>query len=162
MKKCPRIEFRIVENTAASFSAQAIIPAPKPWKKSNWSVTPSAGSHKLVGDIIVLEEKSDLFSVSGVGVAEEYQRCGIGTKLYELAAKYTCNKNLSLYSDVLLSKFSHAFWTKQVKKGRAVCVMQQPYHISDDPIENCRRFKLIDSCPKTLEGPKAKLRKRKR
>jgi GNAT superfamily N-acetyltransferase len=47
---------------------------------------------------------------------------GIGTKLYERAARYACRLGAPLASDSSRTRFSQGFWEKQAKKGRAVCV----------------------------------------
>ena len=48
---------------------------------------------------------------------------GIGTKLYEAAARVACRRfRLPLASDTARSSFSEGFWQKQVRKGRASCL----------------------------------------
>lgn len=49
-------------------------------------------------------------------------RCpGLGTKLYETAAKVACQQGTSLAGSPMRSAFSERFWQRQVQKGRANC-----------------------------------------
>lgn len=47
---------------------------------------------------------------------------GIGTKLYEKAARFACGKRLPLASDMTRTPASQGFWEKQAGKGRATCL----------------------------------------
>jgi len=46
----------------------------------------------------------------------------IGTPAYEIAAQEACRQGRRLTSDDVRSPFAEAFWRKQAKKGRAVCL----------------------------------------
>ena len=58
---------------------------------------------------------------SAIEIDEDYQRCGLGTKLYEAAARWACASGRQLRSDEVRSAASDGFWRKQAAKGRAVC-----------------------------------------
>lgn len=61
--------------------------------------------------------------VNAINVTDK--RCGIGTRLYEHAAKIACREfGAPLASDVQRSGFAQGFWKKQVDKGRAKCVVK--------------------------------------
>lgn len=45
--------------------------------------------------------------------------CGVGTRLYEAAAREACARDYKLKSDWNLSRYSKGFWEKQQRKGRA-------------------------------------------
>lgn len=47
---------------------------------------------------------------------------GIGTKLYEKAAAFSCRLGLPLASDMTRTAASQGFWEKQAQKGRATCL----------------------------------------
>jgi hypothetical protein len=47
---------------------------------------------------------------------------GVGTKMYEAAARAACRMGKPLASDSSRTRFSQGFWLKQVEKGRAYCV----------------------------------------
>lgn len=60
--------------------------------------------------------------VSAIEVAEAYRvpRQGIGTEMYELAAKTACDVyGLPLASDINRSGYAEAFWQKQARRKRA-------------------------------------------
>jgi hypothetical protein len=64
--------------------------------------------------------------VTHIEVNEDARKCGIGTKLYEQAAKVSCKTfKQPLHSDIERSKAADGFWQKQVRKGRATCVKPQ-------------------------------------
>ena len=80
---------------------------------------------KQVGQVTVCNEDVEgyhdkVLSIIGIWVLDEYQRKGIGTKLYEEAAAIACEKGLPLASspDWARTKFSTGFWDKQLRKGR--------------------------------------------
>lgn len=71
------------------------------------------------------------YEVGIVEVQPGARRHGIGTKLYEGAALVACLQGTRLVSDTFRSVFAEAFWRKQAKKGRAVCIDRSPagtYH----------------------------------
>jgi GNAT superfamily N-acetyltransferase len=66
--------------------------------------------------------RNQFLRVEGIEVEPPYRRCGVGTRLYEAAAKLACERGEVLSSDVNRSVDSQGFWTKQVARGRARCV----------------------------------------
>ncbi len=61
-------------------------------------------------------------AVGQIRVREELRRSGLGTKLYEAAARVACTEfNQPLSSDHKRSLPAQRFWEKQVKRKRAVC-----------------------------------------
>jgi len=110
----------------------------------------------VVGHVIVVKADGVPY-VSDIRVSPQMQRCGLGTKLYEQAAQYTCEAfKKPLHSDVERSAMSDGFWKKQVKKGRAVCTVQaqEPASSTPDwiPVEGrsgCARYRL--SCPAPID-----------
>lgn len=62
------------------------------------------------------------FSTAHVVVKPDVQRCGVGTRLYEIAAQGACDMGYKLASDSYRSSMSQGFWAKQMKKGRARCI----------------------------------------
>jgi GNAT superfamily N-acetyltransferase len=76
------------------------------------------GSRKV--GFITLRNK---ISVGFIDVHPSMQRCGLGTRLYEKAAKIACEEaGVGLQSDIERTTASQGFWNKQVAKGRAHCV----------------------------------------
>jgi GNAT superfamily N-acetyltransferase len=69
-----------------------------------------------------VNERPQVFYVDTVTVKPAVRRCGVGTRLYELAAKAACDRGHKLASDRMRSAASHAFWKKQLQKGRARCI----------------------------------------
>ena len=65
-------------------------------------------------------------SVRSINVNRSFQRRGIATALYEEALSLSCEKRVPLLSDFERSRFEEAFWSKQKKKGRAVCKKPNP------------------------------------
>jgi len=83
--------------------------------------------------------------VARIDVDESVRRQGVGTKLYERAARIACESRYGkpLVSDTDRSPMSEGFWRKQVDKGRAV------------RDETSRSFYVL-SCPapRSLKGAK--------
>lgn len=85
---------------------------------------------KAVGALTLVKRTEPVsYAVSGVPyvshieVDDKHQRCGVGTQLYQQAAKLVCAMfRQPLHSDRQRSKSAQGFWSKQVAKGRAVCV----------------------------------------
>lgn len=62
-----------------------------------------------------------MHKVMQINVDDDHQRCGIATRMYTMAAQAACKAGVHLKSDSIRSDAAQAFWTKQVKKGRAKC-----------------------------------------
>lgn len=90
-----------------------------------------------------------------------FQRCGVGTRLYEHTLRIAQKKKLRLVSDSQRSKSAETFWQKQVKKGRAVCIDEQPGHLyvpGEGVKPNrwpCRRFAIAKKRVRSLRGRRA-------
>ncbi len=68
-------------------------------------------------------DTGDALSVSGIQVSRPSDRKkGLGTRMYEQALAFACQKDMPLVSDSKRSEFAEAFWRKQQDKGRATCV----------------------------------------
>lgn len=95
-----------------------------------------------------------VMSVTNSIVKPSYRRRGIGTQLYERAAEVACRDfGLPLASDrhTSRSKFADAFWKKQVKKKRAVC-------IGDSGGKRCRMYMLSCPAPASLAATRSPVR----
>lgn len=64
--------------------------------------------------------------VASIDVIPSAQRSGVGTALYEEALAVSCAQGLRLISDFARSPYAEAFWRKQKKKQRAVCIQPNP------------------------------------
>lgn len=60
--------------------------------------------------------------VGMIHVDDEAKRKGIGTALYEAAVDLGCKTKLAIRSDNTRSPFAEAFWMKQQRKARAMCL----------------------------------------
>jgi len=69
---------------------------------------------------------NDFLQPGWVEVDAPYRRCGLGTKLYERAAALAKTSKLTLISSRERSEMSEGFWAKQARKGRAVCLPNEP------------------------------------
>jgi hypothetical protein len=134
-KRCPTLAF--TESTSNdSYEAQAHT---------------RAGA--LVGKIKANREGARHLGVSWVSVSPNYMRCGIGTRLYTVAAHAACKEGLRLASDDLRSPFSQAFWEKQVAKGRARCVRKGDEGAPRGTLQivrnrgGCQYYALTAPCP---------------
>lgn len=68
-----------------------------------------------------------MFLVEGVYVDDNYQRHGVGTRLYEAAAEFACANGATLASGQRLrGAHSNDFWRKQIAKGRATTLWRHP------------------------------------
>ena len=76
---------------------------------------------KLVGRMEVGIDDG-LARVLFVHVDKTIRRAGIGTRMYERAAREACERGARLASDDRRSKYAEAFWQKQVAKKRATCI----------------------------------------
>jgi len=83
----------------------------------------TATSHGRKLGYMEIEEAKGRQKVMKVAFAETRKTgIGIGTKLYETAARTACKLGAPLASDSSRTRFSQAFWEKQVTKGRATCM----------------------------------------
>jgi GNAT superfamily N-acetyltransferase len=82
----------------------------------------------------------DRFAVYDIFVEPVYQRCGVATRLYEIAARHACDNDAVLASDSTRSDEADSFWVKQVAKGRAQCVRLR------DPASAQRLRKTVQKC----------------
>ena len=60
-----------------------------------------------------------VWGVMGIHVLASHQRKGVGTKLWERAARAACEKGAPLASFERIGEMSQPFWDKQIRKGRA-------------------------------------------
>jgi hypothetical protein len=66
----------------------------------------------------------EVYTVSGAAINsyKDLASCpGLGTKMYEAAAREACKKGFVLAGSSLRSAFSQGFWGRQIDKGRATC-----------------------------------------
>ena len=143
MKACPAIRLSTQTSRGKSSSIETI------------SVEAKVDG-KTVGLVIVEKPRGDPPYVGFVEV--DLKRCGIGTRLYERAAKIACKEfGQPLHSDVLRSDEAQGFWAKQVRKGRATCVgpvdPEQPRLGRD----GCLAYKL--TCPAPTDLGRARRRR---
>lgn len=92
----------------------------------------------------------DVVAVSTIEVSpESCQRTGLGTKLYERAAKDACKLDRKpLASDTIRSRAAGGFWEKQRRKGRASLLEDA----GDDDVDGGTRFVLMCPAPTSLAG----------
>jgi len=90
--------------------------------------------------------------VRKIEVAPEVQRSGLGTRFYEQALEESCHRGTPLESDSTRSAFAEAFWLKQQKKGRAICILPTPMTRSSvyAPTEVSKQ--VASTLPKPIEG----------
>ena len=106
---------------------------------------------KVAGRVDVMGTKEsgrEIMGVTIIGVQSEFRRQGIGTQLYEAAARVACEQfGLPLASDKShqRSPAAEAFWKKQARKKRAVC-------IGDSGGKKCRRWVLSCPAPASLDA----------
>lgn len=103
-----------------------------------WRKLPSAADFEMsidgrhVGRLMTSVQGKAL-EVTSIAIDDpDQRRCGLGTKLYEAAAKWGCTHDLKLTSDVLRSVDSQGFWEKQARKGRARCMVGASAKAPDD------------------------------
>lgn len=111
----------------------------------------------VVGRIVIDRDGT----VTDVKVDKNHRRGGIGTQLYERAARISCSLlHKPLQSDTTRTAYAQAFWEKQVKKQRAACVQRcTTQKCSRDSRAivgrgGCLRYRLTCPAPKTLRGVK--------
>lgn len=78
-------------------------------------------ARSVVGELEAVPYRGRLVAAY-IFVDADVRRCGVGTRLYELAAKQACKRGVPLVSDVARSAYAEGFWAKQTAKGRARCV----------------------------------------
>lgn len=101
----------------------------KPIGKSMLTIRATTPDGKRLGDmdlgLMTIETGERALTVQLVEIHRDAPlRCGLGTKLYEQAARYACEHNLLLTSDVARTQYSEGFWTKQLDRRRAVCLVR--------------------------------------
>lgn len=116
-------------------------------------VTVTLAGERIGGALVVKDKGADYAYVGSIRVQPQYQRKGIGTRIYEAAARASCEAfKLPLASDFHRSKMAQGFWRKQWKKGRAERVK-----IPEGVKHNSERktfFMLSCPAPKSLKGLK--------
>lgn len=77
---------------------------------------------------VVKDGRRRYVRITNVEVDSAYQRKGYATKLYEALANAACRKRLKVRSDERVTgAYSHNFWAKQLRKGRAKVVGANKY-----------------------------------
>lgn len=122
----------------------------KPFKRANSIVYEAIENGERVG-CIRADAGGGNTSVHYVNVRE--QRRGVGTKLYEAAARGSCKRfgqPLTSSDELDLMTGSSGFWNKQLRKGRAHCILRDG--------NECLQFQLSCPAPKTLAGARRRRR----
>lgn len=115
MASCPRLVFKAIKYGREDVRARRI-EARDTNKQFMGAVTVTSWGDGLAPRVTHIE------------VNEDARKCGIGTKLYEQAAKVSCKTfKQPLHSDIERSRAADGFWQKQVRKGRATCVKPAEY-----------------------------------
>lgn len=121
------------------------------------------------GVIQISKDSADAWTVSWIDVYSK--RCGIGTKLYEQAVKFACNKGARLRSDTLRTLYSDRFWQKQIAKGRAFCLTPGNSRLfeagagDDEAISGrsgCQQYEIKAPCKATIDLSGQRRRRRRR
>lgn len=111
------------------------------------------GSRRVLGEMVLNPVRDGKhLAVNMVTVDDRYQRCGVGTRLYEAALAAACEQGLRLASDTQRTDGSEGFWQKQVAKGRAQCVSSAPAdrlneRWGPEGTWSCGRFAMLETCP---------------
>lgn len=130
----------------------------RPRGEAPFHVLTAYQGRKSVGHMELEPTKAGKHEILRVAFAEvETPGQGIGTKMYERAARFACSKGMPLGSDKLRTRFSTGFWRKQAKKGRAVCVVRSGgVRLSDDFYAQgrweCGHYALSCPAPRSLKG----------
>jgi hypothetical protein len=75
-----------------------------------------------------LDMRARIVRIGMVETAVGWERAGVATKLYEAMAKAACAQGRQVVSDERLrDSHSHAFWAKQLRKGRVTPLGQNGY-----------------------------------
>jgi len=98
------------------------------------------------------EPRTACYQVSGIEVYPAWRRTGVGTALYEEAARLSAESGVALCSDTVLSDEAAEFWHKQVRKGRAFWEVPGPPELEDRNFDY-GRYVLSFPPPASLEGP---------
>lgn len=83
----------------------------------------------------------------GIDVDLAHLGKGIGTRLYEMLLNDACDAGAPLTSSNMRSVFSEAFWRKQARKGRAVCLYKGSGELYQTPVASLRQF-FFNECRK--------------
>lgn len=173
-KACPR--FRFVRTKRHDVETDPKSPL-RAVRIQAFSTAPGQDNNEMGSVFIKRGEGPKHVFVSSIAVLQSLERCGIGTALYQEAAKVACNTfRAPLHSDRERSLKAEGFWQKQVRKGRAACTgpaktpsgdpLPADYvraATGDGPIRGrngCNDYKLTCPAPKDLSGLKKKKRRR--
>ena len=130
----------------------------RPRGEAPYHVLTAYQGRKAVGHMELEPTKAGKSGILRVAFAEvETPGQGIGTKMYERAARFACSKGMPLGSDKLRTKYSEGFWKKQASKGRATCVVRRGgVALSTDFYEkgrrSCGHYALTCPAPRSLKG----------
>lgn len=95
--------------------------------------------------------RSACYQVAGIEIDPKWRRRGIGTALYEEAARITAEAGYALCSDTVLSQEAEEFWVKQTRKGRAKWEIPGPPEHEDRAFQY-GRYVLDYPPPSSLSG----------
>lgn len=93
------------------------------------------------GEMVIKHDRDQSSTVDYISVDDKNQKKGVGTFLYEAAAKDACQLGYALKSSDYRSEFSEAFWQKQALKGRASCIAGRG-GLFITPLEEAQRLAL--------------------
>lgn len=110
----------------------------------SWKRIEATLDGRVIGSLRVALVQNRM-EVLGIEVVPILRRCGIGTGLYQRMADWGCKNNKWLKSGVSRSRYAQGFWSKQERKGRAVCIAKKPDG-------GCWEYMLKDRCPRGLRG----------
>lgn len=132
------------------------------------ATTTSESRSKIIGRLETSLHQNE-HQVVSILVNPGFQRCGIGTKLYEAAAKFGCENNAPLQSDTHRTDQSQGFWAKQAAKGRAKCLRtvnefptRPDYPSPKYGRGGCSQYALTCPAPASLAGARKRKPKRDR
>lgn len=95
--------------------------------------------------------RSACYQVAGIEIDPPWRRQGIGTALYEEAARIAAEAGYALCSDTVRSDETERFWEKQRRKGRAGWEVPGPPEYEEDAIDY-GRYVLKYPPPGSLSG----------
>jgi len=130
-KACPALRFEI---TALTPNGYAPVKKHKlPEGTTGVRITSDQGDLSLSVETVTSAhplakalKANDFLQPGWVSVDTRYRRCGVGTALYQEAAKLAKASKIPLVSSRERSEMSEGFWAKQAAKGRAVCLPNSP------------------------------------